>query len=285
MPKGSTHPVNALTAVGVRNMKAPGRYCDGNGLYLVVDPSGAKRWVLRTVIKGRRTDLGLGSARLVSLAEAREQATTLRRLARSGEDPLAERRKARRVIPTFAEAATAVHAERHPAFRNPKHAAQWLQTLKTYVFPCFGDYRVDRIESGDVLKALSPIWLAKPETARRVKQRIETVLDWAKAHGFTSGDNPAANIGEVLPRHSDSKQHFAAMPYQQVPKFVASLARTSMPEATRLGLELLILTALRTKEVRLGGGVEVVWDPDAWAVPPVGELEKKRHTPHTVPVA
>lgn len=285
MPKSSSHPVNALTAVGIRNIKAPGRYCDGNGLYLVVDPSGAKRWVLRTVVRGRRTDLGLGSTRLVSLAEARDQATALRKQARSGEDPVAARRKARRVIPTFAEAARAVHTERVPTFRNPKHAAQWLQTLNTYVFPFFGEHRVDRIESGDVLKALSPIWLAKPETARRVKQRIETVLDWAKAHGFTSGDNPAANVGEVLPRHSDSKQHFAAMPYQEVPEFLARLAQSSVPEATRLGLELLILTALRTKEVRLGEWAEVDWDAQTWTIPPARQLKKKRPTPHVVPLS
>jgi len=285
MPKGSPHPVNALTAVGVRNLKAPGRYCDGNGLYLVVDPSGAKRWILRTIVQGRRTDIGLGSARLVSLAEAREQAVTLRKYARSGGDPVAERRKARRITPTFAEAATAVHSERAPTFRNSKHAAQWLQTLKTYVFPVIGDRSLDRIESADVLKALSPIWLAKPETARRVRQRVETVFDWAKAHGFVSGDNPAANLSEILPRQAHTKRHFAAMPYQHVPGFVAGLAGANISQATRLGLELLILTALRTKEVRLGQWTEVDWLAETWTIPSERQLKKKKPTPHTVPLS
>jgi integrase len=285
MPKGRSHPVNALTAVTVRNIKQAGRYADGNGLYLVVDPSGAKRWALRTVVKGRRTDIGLGSARLVSLSEAREHASTMRKLARSGGDPLSERRRERRVIPTFAEAATTVHAERSPTFKNPKHAAQWIQTLTTYVFPLFGDRGIDRIEASDVLKALSPIWLTKPETARRVKQRIETVLDWAKAHGFFSGDNPAANVGEVLPRQGNTTQHFAAMDYKVIPSFVESLSGAPGSEATRLGLELLVLTALRTKELRLGQWTEINWAAEAWTIPPERQLKKKRPVPHVVPLA
>ena len=280
-----SHPINALTAIGVRNMKTPGRYCDGNGLYLIVDPSGAKRWVLRTVIKGQRTDLGLGSARLVSLSDARADAVIFRRQARAGGDPRADRRKARRRVPSFAEAAEAVHAERGPTFRNPKHAAQWIQTLKTYVFPVFGDAPVDQIQSSHVLKALAPIWLEKPETARRIKQRIEAVLDWAKAHGFTSGDNPATHVNQILPRQSRAKQHFAAMPYAQVPKFVASLSEASTPEVIRLGLELLILTALRTKELRLGEWSEVDWQAETWTIPPDRQLKKKNPTPHVVPLS
>ena len=285
MPKGSTHPVNALAAVTVRNLKEPGRYCDGNGLYLIVDPSGAKRWVLRTVIKGRRTDIGLGSFRLVTLSEAREQAVALRKVARSNGDPLAQRRNERKHVPTFAEAAETVHAERVPSFRNPKHAAQWLQSLKTYVFPVFGSNRVDRIEPADVLRALSPIWLTKSETARRVKQRVEVVLNWAKAHGFVAGDNAAANVGEVLPRQADTKEHFAAMPYQEVPSFVARLNEAIISEPTRLGLELLILTALRTSEVRRGEWSEIDWTAATWTIPASRQLKKKKLTPHIVPLS
>ena len=285
MAKTGPHPVNALSAAAVRNPKKPGRYGDGNGLYLVVEPSGAKRWMVRVVIKGRRTDLGLGSARLVSLSEAREQAANIRKLARAGDDPLAQRRRERRAIPTFEQAARTVHTERVPTFRNPKHAAQWYQSLATYAFPVFGTERVDRLQSSDVLRALNPIWLTKPETARRVKQRIETVFNWAKAHGFASDDNPAATVGEVLPRQGDTKEHFAAMPYAQVPGFVASLAESQVSEPTRLGIELMILTALRTNEVRKGQWVEVDWEAQTWTIPAARQLKKKKPTPHFVPLS
>jgi hypothetical protein len=173
------HPDKALTAVRINALKKPGRYADGNGLYLVVDPSGAKRWVLRTVVQGRRRDIGLGGLRLVPLAEAREKAGAYRKMARG--DPLAERNKEERRVPTFAEAARATHEEHRAAWRDDKHAAQWITTLSTYAFPVFGNLRVDEINTSHILNALSPIWLTRSETARRVLQRIRTVLDWAKA--------------------------------------------------------------------------------------------------------
>ena len=173
-PKGR-HPHLALSAIRVRAINKKGRYADGNGLYLVVDDSGAKRWILRTMVQGRRRDIGLGGLSLVSLAEAREDATTMRKVARSGGNPIADRRKALAVIPTFKEAARKVHEEHSAGWKNPKHIAQWINTLETYVFPVFGDRHVDQIHTPDVLKALAPIWLTKPETARRVRQRIGTV--------------------------------------------------------------------------------------------------------------
>ncbi|HEX2460920.1 MAG TPA: Arm DNA-binding domain-containing protein, partial [Vicinamibacterales bacterium] len=185
-PRGP-HPDKRLTAVRVRNLKEPGRYADGNGLYLFVDDSGAKRWLLRTAIAGKRCDIGLGSLQLVSLGDAREEAAQLRRIARAGGDPLAERRRARVTVPTFKEAARKVHEAHAATFRNAKHRAQWLASLEADVFPVFGERPVNAIESGDVLKALSPIWTTKPETARRLKQRIRVVLDWSKASGYRSG--------------------------------------------------------------------------------------------------
>ena len=180
-PKGR-HPEKALTALKVKALNEAGRYADGNGLYLVVEPTGAKRWMLRTVVQGRRRDIGLGGAQLVSLAEAREKAFTLRKVARGGGDPVAE--KARPKVPTFAEAARSAHTEHVAAWRNTKHAAQWISTLQRYAFPGIGARRVDQIETPDVLKVLSPIWLSNPETARRVKQRIGTVLDRLPPRGF-----------------------------------------------------------------------------------------------------
>jgi len=167
MTKGK-HPDKALSAVRVRTVRKPGRYADGNGLYLIVEPSGAKRWMLRTIIQGKRRDIGLGGCKLVTLAEARETALAFRKIAREGGDPLAERRKQRTVIPTFEQAARSVHAEHLPTWKNLKHGGQWINTLSQYVFPILGKQPVDKIETSDVLKVLSPIWLTKPETARRV---------------------------------------------------------------------------------------------------------------------
>src|SRR5687767_10956761 len=136
-PHGA-HPHNRLTPALVRSVKTAGRYADGNGLYLFVEPSGAKRWMLRTVISGRRCDVGLGSVQLVPLKDAREEAGRLRRIARDGGDPLADRRREKMIVPTFKDAAEKVHREHAATFRNEKHKAQWLASLKAYVFPTFG---------------------------------------------------------------------------------------------------------------------------------------------------
>ena len=196
MKQTGPHPHNKLSALAVKALKKPGRYSDGNGLYVVVSKSGSKKWILRTVVPDstkesgtRRTDIGLGGLSLVSLKEAREEAARLRKIARDGADPLTERKKARATVPTFKEAATQVHVEHSKTWKNEKHAAQWINTLKEYTFPVFGDRPVDQVGSAEVLKALSEIWLEKPETARRVRQRIGTVMDWAKAAGHRTGDN------------------------------------------------------------------------------------------------
>jgi Arm DNA-binding domain len=216
------HPDKVLNVVGIRALKKPGRYADGNGPYLKVAPSGAKRWELRTVIRGKRCDIGLGGLRLVSLAEAREEARKYRAIARNERDPLAEKRRARKVVPTFRKAAETVHAK---AWKNAKRSDQWLNTLKSYAYPAFGDRRVDQIDTPEILKALSPIWLTKQETARRVRQRIGTVLDWAKAAGYRTGSNPVEEISKALPRQSDrNKGHHAALPYVEVPAFVRKLS-------------------------------------------------------------
>ena len=186
-PKGR-HPDRALTAIKVKALSVAGRYADGNGLYLMVDPSGAKRWVLRTVFSVAVATWVLEGAQLVSLAEAREKAVELRKVARAGGDPVAD--KARAFVPTFEEAARTAHGEHVPAWKNGKHTAQWLNTLAEYAFPTIGNRRVNEIETPEVRRVLSPIWLSKPETARRVKQRMGTVLDWAKAAGYRSGTIP-----------------------------------------------------------------------------------------------
>ncbi len=261
------HPEKALTAVKVRQLTTPGRYADGNALHLVVDPSGAKRWLLRLIVQGKRRDVGLGGLSLVSLAEAREKALMYRKIARDGGDPLAERRKLRVIVPTFGEAAEKVHGEHKASWRNEKHTAQWLSTLTTYAFPILKDRRVDQIDTPDVLKVLSPIWLTKPETARRVRQRIGTVFDWAKASGFRSGDNPVDGVAKGLPKQGDRDEHHAAMPFSEVARFIKDLNASDNGEIVRLAFEFLILTAARTGEVLNATWTEIDKTKTLWTVP------------------
>ncbi len=269
------HPTQALSAVKIRNLTKPGKYADGNGLYLVVDASGAKRWLLRTVVKGKRRDIGLGGLAVVSLANAREDARTYRKTARDGGDPLQDRRKARTPIPTFAECVKEVHAIRLPHWRNPKHGAQWLTTLETYAFPFFGDRSIDQIESGDVLKVLLPIWVTKAETARRVRQRLKAVFDYAKAKGFRSGDNPLEGIGKVLPKQIDQPVHHPSVAYQDVAAFMKALNK--QPGIAARALEFTILTAARSGEVRGATWNEIDMDNRTWTIPGKRMKSAKQH--------
>ncbi len=271
------HPERALSAVKVRQVTKPGRYADGNGLYLVVDPSGAKRWLLRIVVQGRRRDIGLGGAGLVSLAEAREGAFAFRKLARDGGDPLAERTRTQNIVPTFAEAAERVHAENAPTWKSEKHAAQWINTLRTYALPSLGAKPLDQIGTPDVLRVLSPIWLTKPETARRVRQRIHTVLDWAHASGYRTGENPVLGVTRGLPRQTAVKEHHAALPYDEVPTFIAALKSSSEGMVVKLAFEFLILTAARTSEVLEARWAEIDAGDDLWVVPATRMKAKREH--------
>lgn len=283
MPKRQgRHLDRALTVVAIRNLSKPGRYADGNGLYLEVDPSGAKRWTLRTVVQGRRRDIGLGSHSLVTLAEAREAAIAYRKIARAGGDPISHKRQARRVIPTFADAAEQVHAEHKAAWTNSKHVDQWITTLRTYAVPVLGPMRVDEITTPAILQVLAPIWLTKPETARRVRQRIGTVLDWAKAAGHRTGDNPVEGVVRGLPKQTDRDQHHAALPYAEVPAFIARLRSSDTAEGSRLAFEFLVLTACRTGEVLGALWREVDLERALWVIP---AERMKAHREHRVPLS
>ncbi|MEQ9448363.1 MAG: Arm DNA-binding domain-containing protein, partial [Rhodospirillaceae bacterium] len=167
----------------------PGRHGDGRGLFLYVKPTGARSWVLRYQVQGRRRDLGLGAYPDVSLAMARDRAAEARRLIAEGEDPITKKQQAK--PKTFREAALELIENKRPGWKNAKHAAQWTATLESYVFPKIGAVQVAKIETADVISMLTPIWAAKPETANRVRQRIEAVIDYAAALGIRSGDNPA----------------------------------------------------------------------------------------------
>lgn len=251
-------------------------------VFVDVDPNGSKRWLLRTVVQGRRRDIGLGSARLVSLAEAREKATAYRKIAREGGDPIADRKRDTAVALTFAECARRVHTAHAPGWRNQKHASQWLATLERYAFPHFGDRPVGQVDSSDVLRALSEIWLSKPETARRVRQRIRMVFDYAKAAGHRGSDNPVDGVTRALPRQTDRAKHHTALPYASIPEFIASLDHTIPGEPTRLALKFLIGTASRTGEVLGARWAEIDWETMTWTVP--AERMKARRE-HRVPLS
>ena len=278
-PKGK-HPDKRLTPAFVRKTTKPGRHCDGNGLYLKVDPSGAKRWEQRLVIRGRQRSLGLGGVALVSLAEAREKALANRKIARAGGDPMDLRQQVS--IPTFEEAAAAVIELHRPSWGSARHAKQWETTLYTYVFPKLGKLRVSEINTADVLNVLAPIWHEKPETARRVRQRISTVMKWAVAQGFRQ-DNPAGDaIGAALPRQNGkNKRHHKALPHNEVAGAIEAVRASHCNVAVKLAFEFLILTAARSGEVRNMPWSEVDTNAKVWTIP---AARMKAGREHRVPL-
>ena len=275
MKNRGRHPVNALTAAYVRSVKVPGKYSDGNGLYLIVDKNGGKRWMQRLVINSKRCDLGLGSVSLVSLAVAREKALENRKAARAGYDPLAARKVAT-AMPTFEQAARIVYENNLPTWRNPKHGPQWIGTLETYVFPFFGNKKVDQVTASDVLTALTPIWVAKHETASRVRQRISTTLKWAIAHGHRQ-DNPAEAVMQALPKPDKTPKRHKSLHYSEVASAIEKIKGCGASLAVKLGVELLILTASRSGEVRGAKWEEFDLDAKVWTVPASRMKAKKEH--------
>jgi integrase len=270
-----------LTARKVATAKA-GKYGDGGNLYLIVSPSGTRKWVLRFTWRGRAKEMGLGSAFAVPLADAREKATLARRKIAQGLNPIDERKRDGG-IPTFGDMADQVREALSAGFRNEKHKAQWKSTLATYAAP-LRDKPVDTIATDDVFAVLKPIWTAKPETASRVRGRIEKVLDAAKAKGFRAGENPArwrGHLDNLLPKPLKlARGHHAAMPYEDVAAFVAKL-RNREARAAR-ALELCILTAARSGEILGMRWDEVDLDKEIWTVP---AARMKAGCEHRVPLA
>ncbi len=277
MTKGKgRHPVEKLTALKVKRETKKGFYADGNGLYLKVDASGAKRWIQRLVINGKRRDMGLGSANLVSLSEAREIARKNRALARSGGDPLAEKRKLQIKIPTFKEASFSVHELNKPTWKNAKHAQQWINTLEKYAFPFFGDVKMDKIQSSDVLLALSAIWTQKPETARRVQQRIGKVMKWSIGQGWRI-DDPSRVAKDSLPNidYEEITVNHKSLPYDLVAGAIEKIQNTNALDVTKLAFEFLILTAGRSGDVRGARWEEI--NGDLWEIPKERMKMKRAH--------
>src|SRR6516165_4277150 len=255
-----------LTARKIETAK-PGKYSDGGNLYLIVSPTGARKWVLRFTWRGKAREMGLGTSATVSLADAREKAAHARRMIAQGLDPIAERKRTGG-IPTFGEMTDQVHEALSLGFRSAKHTAQWRTTLLTYAAP-LADKPVDVIGIDDVLAVLRPIWTTKSVTASRLRGRIEKVLDAAKAKGFRQGENPArwrGHLDHLLPRQSKlTRGHHAAMPYERVAAFIGRLRESD--SLTALALEFCILTAARSGEVLGMRWSEVDLEKKVWTVP------------------
>ena len=275
-PKGR-HPDKALSAAFCRTVTDPGRYCDGNGLYLQVDPTGARRWVQRLVVRGKSRALGLGSFSLVSLAEAREQARTNRRTARTGGDPLADRRRAQGV-PTFEEAAGQVLAIHQAAWKESGGTLRfWKSTLRDYVYPHIGGKSVDQVTTADVMAVLLPIWTRKHETALKVRQRIGRVMKWAIAQGYRN-DNPAGDaVTAALPQRSVPVRHMQALPHGKVADAIAAVRASRAWVGVRLAFEFLVLTAARSGEVRLAAWDEIDLVALVWSIPATRMKAKREH--------
>lgn len=267
----------------------PGSYADGDGLYLRIGPTGAASWQFRYSINGKRRAMGLGSLAAVGLAEARQKAAVARIEVQQGTDPLAEKEaeqiaeKARST--TFAEAAADYIKAHRPSWKNAKHAQQWENTLAQYVFPRFGKTPVGEITTADVLRVLKPIWQAKPETASRVRNRIELVIDSARAQGLSDAPNPAAwrgHLDKLLPRRTKaSRGHHAAMDYRALPAFFTKL-RADRSSLSSIALQLTILTGCRTSEVLQAEWKEFDFDAALWTIP---AARMKAGTAHRVPLA
>ncbi|MCP4779933.1 MAG: tyrosine-type recombinase/integrase [Hyphomicrobium sp.] len=279
--------IHRLTAVKVNALKRPGYHADGAGLYLKIQDGGSRSWVYRFMLNGRRRDCGLGQA---SGNKLRSRAPVGRRLPPRGrqwcgpiEQRAAERAQAANQM-TFEQCGREFFGAHEPAWTNAEHRRQWLATLASYVFPLIGPQPVAAVDTAAVLNVLTPIWNEKPETANRIRGRIETVLDWAKTKGYRDGENPARWRGHLqhtlpAPRKLHQVVHFAALPYHEVSDLMAALREQT--SITARALEFLILTASRAGEVRGARWDEIDVDDSMWALPP-GRMKSGRK--HRVPI-
>ena len=269
--------MSKLTALQVKNVKTPGLINDGGGLYLRIAPGGSKSWVYRYRQNGRLRSHGLGSANTLSLAEARDKALSCRKMRLEGIDPI-DAKKKRRIADrlaaakaiNFADCARQCIEMKRAGWKNAKHAAQWSATLERYVFPVFGDLPVADVDTNLILKVLEPIWTAKPETADRVRGRIEAVLDFAKAREYREGENPARWRGHLslmlaARKKSQSVKHHAALPHTEIRPFWQQLLEQGGTGAQ--ALRLTILTATRTSEVLAARWEEIDFEREIWTIP------------------
>lgn len=285
----SSRQIHRLNALRVSREVEPGYHADGGGLYLQISRSGSRSWIFRYSLFKRSREMGLGALSLVSLAEARTEAARCRKLLAEGIDPIEDRKaRAQAAVPDglpFREAAKDYIDAHRSSWKSDKHAQQWENTLATYAYPVIGDTDVGEVDTPLVVRILQPIWSKKPETASRVRGRIECVLDAAKALGKRSGENPArwrGHLDKILPKRERSRrvQHHPALPWQHMPEFLRDLANRTAPAAC--ALELLILTAARTSEVLLARPEEFDLAAGIWSIP---AERMKMERPHRVPLS
>jgi integrase len=269
--------IDKLSATTVSKKKKPGRYSDGGGLYLQISQWGTKAWLFRYMLDGRARQMGLGDVKTFSLTEARDRARAARQRLKDGIDPLdakQEARHAKRIEAaktiTFKEAAERYIKAHRPAWKSPKHADQWRNTLTTYAFPTFGHLPVAAVDTGLVMRAIEPVWGSKTETASRTRGRIEAVLGWATVRGYRSGANPATwrgHLDKLLPAKTrvSKVRHQPAMAYADLPAFMVRLRAADSISAT--ALEFLILTATRTSETINARWSEIDFKAKLWTIP------------------
>ena len=284
-----TRTSNKLTALAVDKKRQPGLYADGAGLNLVITDKGVKRWELRTMADGRRRQLGLGVYPRVSLEAARRKAAGLRDRLRDGAVLPAGRRlrsppASVAVGPvTFRAAFESYFEFKAPQLSNPKHAAQWRSTLETYVFQTIGKTPVAEVTAAEVIDILKPIWNDKPETAKRVLQRMRVVFEAAIVRGDRASAAPTTGVATVLgPRKRAGQHHHPALPFIEVPGLVGKLRQLQGRPATRLAFEFLILTATRSGEVRFAAWPEIDRAAALWIIP---SDRMKAREPHVVPLS
>jgi integrase len=284
--------LNRLTPLRIKSAKAPGLYSNGGGLYLQISTFGTKAWVYRFMRDGVARKMGLGPLHTISLADARERALAARKQVLDGVDPIAareaERGKAKveaAKAVTFQQCAEKYIAGQEASWKNDKHRAQWPSTLATYVYPVIGSLPVAAIDTGLVLKVLEPIWNQKPDTAGRVRGRIELILNWATVREYRTGENPArwrGHLDNVLPKRSKVRavQHHKALPYTEIPAFMAELREQEFISSR--ALEFTILTAVRTSEAIGAEWFEFNFAEKIWTVPGV---RMKSGRDHRVPLS
>jgi len=278
--------VEKLSASKVRTAQA-GVYADGNNLYLQVTKEGAKSWLFRYMLNGKSREMGLGPTRTIGLAEARARAAEARKILLDGNDPIDHRRRSRlqaarqaALETTFQAAAEAYIADRKSSWSSEKHGKQWSATLARYVYPTFGKSPVGEIGLNQVIKVLKPIWEDKPETASRVRQRIEAVLDYATTKGWRAGDNPArwlGNLENIFPKKGKIIQvrHHKALPWAKLPSFLKDLSGQDGLAAKALLLT--ILTASRTGESICAQWGEFDFEDKVWTIPAIRMKARKDH--------
>ena len=262
--------MGALTAMKIKNASKPGKYGDGNGLYLNIAKGGSKSWIQRVVVAGKRKEIGLGGFPAVTLGKARELLADNRASVADGRDPVAERRKVAPAMPTFEQAARKVHKRNSAGYKSVKHSKNWFQMLEKYTLTCaesIGDLPIDQIDRIHVLNILTPIWTTKTETARRIRQRIREIFTWAMGHGYID-TNPAGDaIDGALGRQPNTKKHFRAVHHSELPAALETIRSSTASPSAKLALRFCALTAARSGECRGAVWAEIDWDKRLWTIP------------------